>query len=239
MALATAFVAGLVRGFAGFGSGLIFMPVAAAVLDPKMAVVALLLIDNGLTVPMAARATALADWSTIVPTFVAAAVAAPFGALILAHGDPVALRWIICVAVGGLLVLLASGIRYHGQPRPATALAVGAGAGLLGGIAQIAGPPLIVFWMSGPNPPAVVRANMLVFFALLSIVSFVLYLWHGFFTVAALEVTLLFIPVYALALFLGAWFFRTSGGRAYRPLAYAVIALSALTSLPIFDGWLR
>ena len=46
-------------------------------------------------------------------------------------------------------------------------------------------------------------------------------------------------PVYALALFLGARFFRISKGAAYRPLAYAIIALAAVTSMPVFDGVFR
>ena len=46
-------------------------------------------------------------------------------------------------------------------------------------------------------------------------------------------------PAYGLALYAGARIFGRTAGAGYRPLAYAAIALAAITSLPLFDGLLR
>ncbi len=238
-AIAAAMIAGIVRGFSGFGGALIFMPVASALLDPKLAAVAFLVIDEVLTLPMAVKAIPLVRWRTVLPAAIAAMATIPFGAWLLAHGDPLTLRWAICAVVIALLVLLASGIRYHGEPHWAPSLGVGATSGVLGGVAQVSGPPVIVYWMSGPHAHNVIRANMFAYFMLMSGSTFLSYFWNGLFTAEAFRLILILGPAYALALFLGGRLFGRAASTAYRPIAYGVIALSALTSMPVFDAWLR
>ena len=58
-ALAVAALSGVVRGFSGFGSALIYMPLVAAVYDPRVAAVTLLLIDTVGAAPFAVRANLL------------------------------------------------------------------------------------------------------------------------------------------------------------------------------------
>jgi uncharacterized membrane protein YfcA len=215
------------------------MPIATTVTDPKIAAAAFLVVDDVLTLPMAWRATRLCQWHTVLPAAIAAMLFSPLGAYMLAHGNALALRWTICAIVLAMLALIASGLRYHGRPHVAASAGVGAVAGVLGGISQVSGPPVIAFWMSGPHPVPVVRANLLVFFALASFGSFAAYLWYGFFTADALRLIVVVAPVYALALFGGARLFKLSGGVAYRPITYAIIAFAAVSSMPAFDGLFR
>ena len=56
-----AFVAALARGFSGFGSALIFVPLASAVVGPRMAAPLLLIVDGILTVGFIPDAWRLAD----------------------------------------------------------------------------------------------------------------------------------------------------------------------------------
>ena len=66
-ALAVAVLAGLVRGFSGFGSALIYMPLVAAVYDPRVAAVTLLLIDTVGAAPFAVRAVDQCTWREVLP----------------------------------------------------------------------------------------------------------------------------------------------------------------------------
>jgi hypothetical protein len=118
-------------------------------------------------------------------------------------------------------------------------LGVGAASGFLGGFAQISGPPMVAYWISGPAPITVIRANLIVFFLLLSLASFAAYAFNGFFSWAAIVTVVMIAPVYALSIWLGARGFARAGGRGYKPLAYALIALAALSSFPVFDPLLR
>jgi uncharacterized membrane protein YfcA len=238
-ALVAALVAGLVRGFSGFGAALIFMPVAAAAIDPKLAAASFLVLDFVLTLPMVWNGARTCRWPTVLPTAIAAMATIPLGAAVLAHADPVTLRWGLSALVLVLLVLIASGLRYAGEPHRLASLGVGGVAGVLSGVGQVAGPPVIAFWVAGPYPPPVIRANLVTFFAISSVSSLAAYIWNGFFTMEAVRIIVIFAPVYATALFIGTRLFGRAPERYYRRIAYAVIVLAAITSIPALDGILR
>jgi uncharacterized protein len=188
---------------------------------------------------MAIRAIPACRWPIVLPTAIAAMVTAPIGAYLLTSTDAVTLRWAICAVVVLLLVLIASGWRYHGEPKAVASVGVGAIAGLLGGIGQVSGPPVIAFWVSGPHSAHIIRANMFVFFALISLSSAAAYLWNGLFTAEIAWLIAVLTPTYAMALYAGSHVFGRYTGRGYRPLAYVVIALAAITSVPALDAILR
>lgn len=234
-----AFLAGMIGGFSGFGGALVFMPLASALVAPRMAAAAFLIMSSVLTVPLVLRALRLCRWHQILPVALAAMVTAPLGAWILAVADPLTLRWSLSILALGLLALLISGWRYTGEPHLAASLAVGGTSGVLSGVSQVSGPPIIAFWMSGPHPPDVLRANFLVYFTVMSLSTFVAYLWNGFFSGATVELILVLTPAYALALFVGARLFRFASAGFYRRLAYGAVAAAAITSMPVLDGILR
>ncbi|MEJ8574073.1 sulfite exporter TauE/SafE family protein [Microbaculum marinum] len=237
--LVAALVAGLVRGFSGFGAALVFMPVAAAAIDPKLAAAAFLIMDNFLALPLVVKAAPRCGWRTVLPAAIGAIATVPVGAAILASADPVILRWCLSALVLALLGLLASGLRYSGEPPRAASVAVGGTAGILSGIGQVSGPPMIAFWVAGPHPPTIIRANMIMFFAIVSVSAVAAYAWNGFFTGEVIGTIAIFAPVYAVSLFAGARLFGRAPERYYRRIAYAIIALAAITSIPALDGILR
>lgn len=236
---AVLFVAGCVRGFAGFGAGMIFMPVAASVMLPSTAAATFLFIDGIVALPLVVRALRLCNWATVLPAVVGAVIFVHVGAWLLANADVLALRWTIFAIVTGLLLLLVSGWRYERMPSRPVSLGVGAVAGVLGGISQVSGPPVVAFWLSSAREPAIVRANLIVFFALASIGTFIAYILNGFFTLEVLHLLIMAIPVYALAIYLGSNGFKRADPALYRKLAYGLIALAALSSMPLLDPLFR
>ena len=74
-AIAIAVVAGLVRGFAGFGSALVYMPLIAAVYGPRVAAPTLLLIDTICSLPFALQAAPQCNPREVAPVAIAGAVA--------------------------------------------------------------------------------------------------------------------------------------------------------------------
>ncbi|WP_269585599.1 sulfite exporter TauE/SafE family protein [Roseibium sp. Sym1] len=236
---AVLFVAGCVRGFAGFGAGMIFMPVATSVMLPSTAAAAFLFIDGLVALPLVIRALRLCDWTTVLPAVIGAVIFVQSGAWLLANTDVLALRWFIFAIVTGLLLLLISGWRYRSKPTRPVSFAVGAVAGVLGGVSQVSGPPVVAFWLSSAREPAIVRANLIVFFALASIGTFAAYVLNGFFTVKVFHLLFVAVPVYALAIYLGSNGFRKADPALYRKLAYGLIALAALTSMPALDPLFR
>ncbi|AXS42747.1 sulfite exporter TauE/SafE family protein [Breoghania sp. L-A4] len=237
--LVAAMIGGAVRGFAGFGAAMIFMPVASIVIDPKIAAAAFLVMDDVLTMPMALRAARICDWRTVLPAFVGALLTVPLGALMLANADQLTMRWGISILVLALLGLLISGWRYKGAPTLPVSLGVGATSGFLSGVSQVAGPPVVAFWMSGPQPAIIIRANLIVYFALASFGALAAYWWNGLFTLDVAKTLVIIMPVNALALYCGSHFFSRSSERLFRLVAYGMVAIAAIGSLPVLDGVLR
>jgi uncharacterized protein len=235
-ALGVAALAGLVRGFTGFGSALIYMPLISAVYSPRLAAPTLLLIDTVCALPFALKAMPDCNWREVAPVSLAAAVALPLGVMMLIWVDPLKLRWFIAVLVLIALVVLISGWRYRGRPTLAASFGVGALAGFGAGAVQIGAPPLLVFWLGGANNAVTVRANIMVYFIAQGTLSFLLYGFSGIFTMQAIVLSLLLGVPFVIALAAGVYWFHGASDALYRRIAYAIIALAALVSLPVFDS---
>ena len=238
-AAAISALSGLVRGFAGFGSALTYVPLTAAVYDPRIAAASFLLIDFATGLAFVFGVWRQAQWREVMPLVSAALVAAQFGTLILHYADPVMLRWGIALFIATLLPVLMSGWRYHGRPRLIVTIAVGLLGGTLGGAIQVAGPPIILYWLGSMHEPAVLRANFISYFAIFAAGSVVTYLAHGLLTPQVIALALLAGPLHILAMWLGSRMFRLASERTYRRIAYTIIATAALVSLPLFDTLLR
>jgi len=230
-----ALVAGLVRGFSGFGAAMIFVPVAAALYSPQHAVVLLFIADGVVTLPLVLRALKFCAWREVAPLAVGATLAYPAGVKLLLIVDPVPMRWAISLLVLGLVGLLASGWRYGRRPNAPGTLAVGGLAGLAGGSTGIAGPPIVLFWLAGQGMAPTVRANIMVFFGITTVVGGVLYFLAGLFTGPRAVGSLALIPVYTLAIYAGAHAFGLASERLYRRLALGLCALAALVGLPLWS----
>ena len=87
------------RGFAGFGSALIYMPLISAVYGPAVAAPTLLLFDTICSLPFALHAMPHANRREVVPVSIAGALALPLGVMALLWVDALILRWFIAALV--------------------------------------------------------------------------------------------------------------------------------------------
>ena len=110
---------GWCAAFPGFGGAMIYMPLVAAIYDPRIAAVTILLVDfvshHAVRHPRIRRC----NWREVLPISIAMAVGVPFGTWALLVLDPIVLRWCIAIVVLSLLPPLAFGWRYHGAAAPA------------------------------------------------------------------------------------------------------------------------
>ena len=133
-----------------------------------------------------------------------------------------------------MLVVLISGLRYRGQVRRGTSFFVGGLAGLAGGLAGSPGPPVILFYMIRPLPAAVIRGTITLY--LLGFDLMATGIMAGMGRLEGVFVLLgLALSVPAMAgNWLGTKLFDPAHERIYRMVAYAVIAVSALSGLPVW-----
>jgi uncharacterized membrane protein YfcA len=237
--MGVAALSGLVRGFSGFGGAMIYMPLVAAVYEPRIAAVTILLVDFFSSTPFALGQLRRCTWKEVTPISIATGIAAPFGAWALLVLDPTMLRWGIALLVLSLLPFLVSGWRYRGEPKLPVTVGVGLFAGVCAGAVQIAGPPVIMYWMSRGNSAATMRANLMVYFLFCGLTITISYLWFGLFTVPLVALAIMLGIPYLAGVAVGAYVFRGSSDLLYRRVAYVIIALAALLSLPVLDPVFR
>ena len=152
-----AFVSGTARGFSGFGSALIFMPLASSMAAPRLVAALLLIIDFVAAMPLIPNAWKHADRKATAVMVLGALVGVPTGTYFLSRLDPVTTRWIISGFVFALLMLLLSGWRYRGKDHPTASIGIGGLSGFCSGLAQTGGPPIVAYWLGRPLPSQIAR----------------------------------------------------------------------------------
>jgi uncharacterized membrane protein YfcA len=111
--------------------------------------------------------------------------------------------------------------------------------GLLSGVAQMGGPPIILYWLGSASKAGVVRANVVLFFAVSTAMTTGIYAASGLLPFALVGLVALTGPAYGMGIWIGSRMFRLANERTFRRLCYALIALAALIGMPLFDGILR
>ncbi len=233
MAVLVTVIAGLVRGFSGFGSALLFIPLAGALYDSKTAILILWTIDALGTLPVLPPHLRSARWPEVVPLAVGGVATLPVGVWVLTHGDPIWLRWAVSVMVLASTLALASGWRYHRAASRGMTLAVGGLAGFTNGAVGIGGPPVVLFWLSGQANAAQARSNIFAFFAVTTLTSLAAYLWQGIFTLPLFVMGLILTPFYGVAVYAGGRIFQRTGDRGFRQAAFWLCAIAAILGIPI------
>lgn len=232
---AAAMVAGVVRGFSGFGTAMVYMPVAGQVLSPFAALVTLTVMDLLGPLPNVPRALRDAHRGDIARLCVGLMLALPVGLWVLTRVAPEVFRYTVSLAALVLLVLLILGVRYHGALRRWMIYGTGALGGLLGGASGLIGPPVIMLYMASPHPARVIRANLLLYLLGADVGIFLVLLAMGRVTPEAALTGLALAVPYLVGNVAGGWLFRPGYERSYRAAAYLIIAVSALSGLPLFD----
>jgi uncharacterized membrane protein YfcA len=234
-----AFVSGTSRGFSGFGSALIFMPLASSMAAPRLVAALLLIIDFVGALPMLPDAWRHADRKATAVIVLGALVGVPVGTWLLTRLDPVTTRWIISGFVAALLLLLLSGWRYRGRDYVALSVGIGALSGFCSGLAQTGGPPIVGYWLGRPVASQVARANIVLFFGASDFFSMASYAASGLINRDAIAFSLLVGPVYAAGIGFGTLLFGRASEALFRGICYALIAAAVIFGLPILDGVLR
>jgi uncharacterized protein len=236
---AIAFVSGTARGFSGFGSALIFMPLASSIAAPRLVAALLLIIDFVAATPLVPNAWKQADRKATAIMVLGALVGVPIGTYFLSRLGPVTTRWIISGFVAALLALLFSGWRYRGKDHAAVSVGIGGLSGFCSGLAQTGGPPIVAYWLGRPIASRIARANIVLFFGASDFFSVASYLLAGLITMDSIRFSVVVGPVYGIGVWFGASLFGKASESAFRAICYVLIAAAVITGLPALDGVLR
>lgn len=224
-------IAGLLRGFVGFGSALICVPVFTLVLGPHAAIAVSNLMSLPAVFQLLPEAIRRAERPFVLPICIATFLAAPIGTWALVVADPALMTVAISALVLLMVVILASGWRLRGAIGMGKLIAAGVAGGLVQGVAGVGGPPVVTVALSRPGDASQQRANVLAMMTAVALSSILPLLYYGLFTRQTLIIGLVLIPLYATATALGARYFVLGGQRHYRRAALATLAAIAIATL--------
>jgi hypothetical protein len=230
-ALGTAALAGLLRGFTGFGLALAAVPALTLVADPVEVVPCVILLQVIAGLQLVPRTWHVADWRAVAPLLAAALATTPLGTVLLEDVPAAPMRAAIGLVVLVAVALLHGGVAVHAEPSIATKLAIGAVSGLLNGSTAMAGPPVIVYFLATRRSAAASRASLLVYFFVLSLAGAASVAAAGMVTVRTLLLAALMFPAVVAGNALGDRFFDRSSPELYRRAALAVLTVLALLAL--------
>lgn len=235
IALAT-FAAGMVRGFAGFGTAMIFIPVAGKFVEPVWALVALTVMDFFGPMPNLPRAWRDGEPRDVARLGFATLLALPIGLALLVAIPAEAFRYMVSILAILVPVLLLAGLRYRGKMTPPVLYGAGAVAGITGGAAGLPGPPIVMLYAASTKAIASIRGNTMMYLFAFDVMLLGWLTVQGRLEAVPVVLGLVLFPLAVIGNVAGAAIFDPEREKLYRAVAYVVIFTAALTSLPIWDG---
>ncbi len=225
------FAAGILRGFTGFGFALAAVPLASLFLPPRLVVACVLIMQTAIGLRDCVRELPRGDRGVVGWLAFGALFGTPFGVAALALLPQPVIRLALGAIVG--IAVLAS---WQQQPSeragsPRLALAAGVISGVCNGLAAMAGPAAIVYFLTFEKRVVVMRSSLMAYFPIASAAALPFAWYSGLLTMETVVLAACGMPLMVVGGWLGAFWFRRLGGGAYRRIALGALCFTALASI--------
>lgn len=222
---------GLIRGFSGFGGGLVLTPLFTILYGPVLAVPISVLINLLVNVQLIPSTKGAIRWPTVTPITIAACLAAPLGAAMLIGIDPELMRRSIGIMVVGFSVLIALGWRLVPEGGIVADLMAGGVGGVLNGAAALGGAPITLYLIGKDGSAASKRADLIAIFGVMQLVTIVSFIFVGLLPTKVIALSLLLLPIYVLASWAGTALFRRSNDQIFNRVAQAFLIIIGIATV--------
>lgn len=230
-ALVIAAVAGLMRGFAGVGSGMLMAPFFAVMFGPVHTVVIIIVMEIVVTAQLLPGVRRHIDWPVVGVMGATAAVFMPLGTWLLVSLDPALIARGIAAVVLIFSLILLTGWRYHGPKRLPATLGVGALSGTLMASTSLGNPPVMVYLLSSQDRAEVNRANFTGYFAITLVTLIVLMFFQGLLDWEPVQLAAILLIPFMIGAWIGSRLFRKSSEGLYRRVALSLLLVAGLYGL--------
>lgn len=223
--------AGFLRGYSGFGGGLVMAPFFTRIVGTTESVALISLVHLLTSFQGVRRSVSLIDMRVVAPLLISAVLSVPIGVYLLGTLQPHIVKTIVAIVVIFFAVAMATGVQLPGGPTVPKSIAVGIVSGILNGFCGIGGPPAVLYVLGGKGSSDRLRASFILFFAVLYPVTVLTLALAGLVTAASVISSLALAPVYFLATEVGRWCFQTIHSRYFVPVCTIILCLSGLSML--------
>ncbi len=223
VAFAAALVAGLLRGFAGFGSAMLMAPIFAILFGSAEMVATIVAMELAISFHLFPAARRDCDWAVVAPMTIAACIAMPLGLWLLVSLDRVLLARIVSALVAGFAVVMLAGWRWRGMRGAVPSAVVGSISGAMMATTSVGGPPVLLYMLSSRDSPATVRANAIMYYFATQLVLLALMFATGIAGFPAMLRAAILFPFMLSGSWLGVRLFRGADETFYRRVALGLL----------------
>ena len=228
---AIVFLAGIIRGFLGFGSALLVVPALSVLYGPTLAVVVGVLIEIPTTLGLLPVAVRQVERRTVTKMLLTFLVCVPLGTLLLKSVNPELMKAVISLVVLMMVAILAQQERMAVLLSQAGTLFAGAMSGLAQGMTGMGGPLFVTALLARGESAIQTRGNIVALAGGLIAISATSFILAGLVTRQAVIYTVLGTPAILLGVWAGSTLFRHLSRWNLRGIVLAFLALVALVSL--------
>ncbi|MBM3606914.1 MAG: sulfite exporter TauE/SafE family protein [Alphaproteobacteria bacterium] len=207
---------GIVRGFTGFGSGLVMAPLLAILWGPVEAIAIMTLLGIAASVQILPRAIPMANWKEVAPMMIASMIGAPLGTAMLVSLDPATVKRIIAGFVLLATLITMAGWQYRGPRGTFPASISGALTGVINGVAGVGGPATVLYLMSLPDRAEIHRANIVCAMGVATIMVGVSLFFASALTPRVWTHTAVFLIPSIISVWFGVWLFDKLPARLFK-----------------------
>jgi len=233
LSLASGVVAlsGLMRGFAGFGSGMLMAPIFAILFGPPETVGTIALMELCVSAQLLPEVSRTVQWRFVLLMGLVAAAFMPLGSWILVAVNPEALARVMAAIVLVFVGILAVGWRYEGTRKIPITIGIGAISGTMMAATSMGNPPVLLYMLSGPDGPATNRANIIGYFVVTQVFLIATLAGLMILGLSTLVRAVMLFPAFALFAWIGGRLFRVANESFYRKFALLLLFCSGLMGL--------
>jgi len=233
VAIGIAAAAGMMRGFAGVGSGMLMAPFFVHIFGPVETVGIIILIEIVATAQLLPSVRREIYWPTIAPMGLAAAACMPVGSWLLVSLKTTSLQFGVSLLVALSAVALLTGWRYEGRKPLAATLGVGMISGLLMALTSLGNPPVMLYLLSSRDAAATNRANFTAYFALTLVALIVMMMVNGLITAQVAGTAAVLLPGFLATTWIGSRLFRKSNEALYRRVALGILLCAGVYGMSL------
>jgi len=236
VAFISVFVAGIIRGYSGFGFAMVAVTSISLVLPPIHVVPLVLILEVLASIKLVPQVWKDIDWHSLRWLLAGSLLATPIGVYLLANVPAEPMRISISLMVLVAAILLLYGWAWRRMPGRPLILTTGVTSGILNGAAAIGGPPVILFYLSSPAGVTVSRASIIAYFLGIDVMGLAMASIQGLTTSKTLLMTAVCLfPLY-FGITIGSRMFIKTDKESFRH--HVLILLIILSIAGLLRGYL-
>lgn len=228
---AIVFVAGIIRGFLGFGSALLTVPALSVLYGPAPAVVIGVLIEIPTSLGLLPVAIRYSERRTVLSMLLTFIVFVPVGALLLKAVDPELMKTVISFLVLVMVGIIKLQDRLVLFLSRSGTLVAGAISGIAQGMTGMAGPIFVTAMLARGENAILTRANIVALAGGIIAISVVSFWATGLVTRETIIYTLIATPSILLGVWAGSMLFRRLSHWNLRSIILVFLAVTAVMTL--------